>query len=140
MQQSSAPQTWANVFTYLSGILTVVIPLLIKSWVDRKKSSLDNDETSARTELSRLSAQSLALHDNLATGESVGKMLGDLIEAGDTIGELQKRVFRLEQEKIGDDMLRLDLKKALALLAFNNVPFHHAEHPDVKRLIAKLKD
>jgi hypothetical protein len=58
-----------------------------------------------------------------------------LINSGDTIHELQKKIFELEQEKIGEDLMRLDLKKATALLAYNNVRFSDAEHTEVKKMM-----
>lgn len=139
MLESPNPQTWASVFTYVSGLLTVLIPLVIKSWLDRKKSSLEASESQARTKLAEANARSVEIHDAIAAGEGVDKLLTALIKAGDTIHEQQTKIFELEQEKLGEDMMRLDLKKAMALLAYKNIPFCDAEHPEVKKLIEKLK-
>lgn len=87
--------TWANVFTFFSGVSIVLIPLLITRWLDRKKSFVEVRETETRAELNIVSARSTELRDDLATGEGVGRMLGNLIEAGDQLSELQQQVFEL---------------------------------------------
>lgn len=112
-----------------------LIPYLVTTYRTRKKSDLENKEIEARAELARVSARSTEFRDNIAAGEGVGKLLSALIEAGDTIHELQGKNFQLEQDKLGEDMLRLDLKKATALLAYNSIPFHTAEHVEVKKMI-----
>lgn len=140
MLESPNPQSWANVYSFLSGTVTGLIPLLVKTWIDRKRSSVDAAEAEARTQLAKANARSVEFRDAVAAGEGVGKLLTALIDSGDTIHELQGKIFALEQEKLGDDMLRLDLKKALALLAYKNIPFCDAEHPEVKKIVEQLKE
>lgn len=135
MQISPAPNTWTEVFRLILAALIGLIPYLIKTYRERKKSDLENQELEARAELARTTARSTEFRDNIAAGEGVGKLLSALIEAGDTIHELQSKNFRLEQEKLGDDMLRLDLKKATALLAYHSIAFHTAEHVEVRKMI-----
>lgn len=139
MQLSPLPQSWAEARFLLFGAIIGLIPQLIIRWLDRKKSFLDNTETSARAKLAEANAQSVAIRDGIATGEGVSKMLSTLIDAGDTIKELQGRVFELEQNAIGDKIVRLSLKKAKALLDYHGIPFSEADEPGVKKLIEKLK-
>lgn len=140
MQLFSSSSKLPEVFSFLSGVLLVLIPLLVRHWLDRKKRVIEDTEAAARTELTLANARSVEIRDNLAAGEGVGKLLSALIDAGDTIHELQSKNFRLEQDKMGQDMLWLDLQKASALLAYHSIPFHEAEHPAVKKLIEKLAD
>jgi hypothetical protein len=135
MQISPTPTTWAEVFRLLIATSIGLIPFLVTTYRNRKKSDLENKEMEARAELARVNARSTEFRDNLAAGEGVGKLLSALIEAGDTIHELQGKNFRLEQEKLGEDMLRLDLKRATALLAYHSISFHSAEHADVKKMV-----
>lgn len=138
MQNLSSPSTWSEVFRLILATFIGLIPYLITTYRNRKKSRLEEQETAARTELALVNARSVEVRDYLATGEGVGKLLSALIEAGDTIHELQAENFRLEQDKLGQGMLWLDMKKATALLAYHSIEFHTAEHPAVKKLIEKL--
>lgn len=119
----------------LSGTAIGLIPYLVTVYHNRKKSAIDNAEAIARTDLARTNIRSAELRDFVAVSEGAEKLLSSLIKSGDTIHELQKKIFDLEQEKIGDDMLRLDLKKATALLAYNNIRFSEAEHVEVRRMV-----
>lgn len=136
----SIPPLLADILKTFAGTLIGLIPYAVTTYRNRKKSDLDNQEVAARTELTRMNARSLAIRDDLAAGEGVGKLLTALIDAGDTIHDLQTKCFRLEQDKLGIDMLWLDLKKMTALLVYHNVAFHEAEHPGVKKLVEKLRD
>lgn len=127
--------TWASLLQTLVGTLIGLIPYLVTVYRDRKKSAIDNEEAIARTDLTRTNIRSAELRDFVAVSEGAEKLLGTLIKSGDTIHELQKKIFDLEQEKLGDDMLRLDLKKATALLAYNNIRFSEAEHIEVRRMV-----
>lgn len=137
MQLSPLPQTWTEARLLIFGVVIGLIPDLIRRWLDRKKSSLDNTETSARTKLAEANAQSVAIRDGIATGEGVSKMLTTLIDAGDTIKQLQDRVFDLEQENLRFAMTKISLKKAKALLDYHEIPFSEADEPEVKKLIEK---
>jgi len=139
MQLSPLPQTWSEARLLLFGIVLGLIPTLVTRWLDRKKSFLDNSETNARTKLAEANAQSVAIRDGIATGEGVSKMLTTLIEAGDTIKQLQDRVFELEQENLRFGMTKISLKKAKALLDYHEIPFSEADEPQVKKLIEKSK-
>jgi hypothetical protein len=139
MQLSPLPQSWTEVRILIFGVVIGLIPQLITRWLDRKKSSLDHSETSARTKLAEANAQSVAIRDGIATGEGVSKMLTTLIDAGDTIRQLQDRVFDLEQENLRFAMTRISLKKAKALLDYHEIPFSEADQPEVKKLIEKGK-
>lgn len=140
MQNVSSPSTWSEVFRLILATFIGLIPYLITTYRNRKKSALEEQETAARTELAVVNARSVEVRDYLATGEGVGKLLSALIQAGDTIHDLQSENFRLEQDKLGQSMLWLDMKKATALLAYHTIPFHTAEHPAVKKLIEKLAE
>lgn len=135
MQLSPLPQTWSEARLLIFGVLIGLIPTLINRWLDRKKSAIEEAEAEARTDLTRTGIRSAEFRDFVTVSEGAGKLLSSLIQSGDTIHELQKKIFELEQEKLGDDMMRLDLKKATALLAYNNVRFSEAEHAEVKQMI-----
>lgn len=139
MQLSPLPQTWSEARLLIFGILIGLIPQLVTRWLDRKKTSIENKEAEARTDLHRATVDSVVIRDSIATGEGVSKMLSTLIDAGDTIKELQQRVFQLEQEAIGFSITKLSLKKAKALLDFHNIPFSDADEPEIKKLIEKSK-
>lgn len=132
--------TWTSLLQTLIGTLIGLIPYLVTVYRDRKKSAIENAEAIARTDLARTNIRSTELRDFVAVSEGAEKLLSSLIKSGDTIHALQKKIFDLEQEKIGDDMLRLDLKKAAALLAYNNVRFSDAEHPEVRRMIQSFDE
>lgn len=128
----------ADLLKTFAGTLIGLIPYFVTTYRNRKKSAIDEAEALARTKLAEANTRSVEMRDVMAASESMNKMLTSLLESGDTIHELQKKVFDLEQDKLGDDMLRLDLKKATALLAYNNVRFYEAEHPDVRKMIEAL--
>lgn len=136
----SIPPLLADILKTFAGTLIGLIPYVVTTYRNRKKSDLENAEVEARTQLARVNARSLTIRDDLAAGEGVGKLLTSLIDAGDTIHELQIKNFQLEQEKLGVDMLWLDLKKMTALLAYHSIAFHQAEHPGVKKLVERLRD
>lgn len=140
MQLSPLPQTWSEARLLIFGILLGLIPTLVNRWLDRKKSAIEEAEAEARTDLARTNIRSAEFRDFAVVSEGAEKLLSALIQSGDTIHDLQKKIFELEQEKLGDDMLRLDLKKATALLAYNNVRFSEAEHKDVKQMIQILDE
>ena len=132
--------TWTSLLQTLTGTLIWLIHYLVTVYNNRKKSAIENAEAEARTDLARTNIRSAEFRDFVTVSEGAGKLLSSLIQSGDTIHELQKKVFDLEQEKLGDDMLRLDLKKATALLVYNNVRFSEAEHPEVRRMIQALEE
>jgi|ERR1041385_313772 hypothetical protein len=127
--------TWTDLLKYLAGTLVGLIPFAVTTYRNRKKSAIEDAETIARTDLARANIRGAEMRDFAAMSEGAEKLLTTLISSGDTIHELQKKIFDLEQEKLGEDMLRLDLKKAIALLAYNSIPFHAAEHPDVREML-----
>lgn len=133
--QTSSFLTWSSLLQTLVGTLIGLIPYLVTVYRDRKKSAIENAEAIARTDLARTNIRSAEFRDFVTVSEGAGKLLSSLIQSGDTIHELQKKIFDLEQEKIGDDMLRLDLKKATALLVYNNVRFADAEQAEVRQMI-----
>lgn len=133
--QTSLFLTWTGLLQTLLGTLIGLIPYLVSSYRNRRKSFIEDEEALARTDLTRTSIRSAEPRDFLAVSEGAEKLLSALIKSGDTIHDLQRKIFDLEQEKLGDDMLRLDLKKATALLAYNNVRFCDAEHIEVKQMI-----
>lgn len=138
--QTSSFLTWTSLLQTLVGTLIGLIPYLVTVYRDRKKSAIENAEAIARTDLARTNIRSAELRDFVAVSEGAEKLLGTLIKSGDTIHDLQKKIFDLEQEKLGDDMLRLDLKKATALLAYNNIRFAEAEHIEVRRMVQTFDD
>lgn len=140
MQNSPTLLTWPDVLKTLAGTIIGLIPYAVTTYRNRKKSAIEDAEAVARTDLARASTRSTELRDFVAIGEGAEKLLAALIKSGDTIHDLQNKIFKLEQEKLGRDMLRLDLKKAMALLAYNGHRFSEAEHPEVKVLVERLKE
>jgi len=135
MQNSTFSLTWTALLQTLSGTLIGLIPYAVQTYRNRKKSAIEDAEALARTDLTRTNIRSAEIQDFAAVSEGAGKLLTALITSGDTIHELQKKIFDLEQESLGDEMLRLDLKKATALLAYHNIRFAEAEHVEVRRMI-----
>jgi hypothetical protein len=133
------PQIWTGLYSFVSGLLIALIPYAVREYRNRKKSYLEDTETAARTEMTKVNTQSVLLRDNIAIGEGIGKILTDLIEAGDTIRGLQARVFELEQENIRFRMTKLSLKKAMALLAFHEISFSEADQPEIKKLLDRSR-
>lgn len=110
MQISPAWQTLREALPGIIGGLILAIPAYIKLWLDRKKPYLEDRESEARTSLAHTSAQSMAIRDGLATGEGVTKMISSLIETGDTLVDLQKQVFELEQDRLELEMAHIQIK------------------------------
>jgi hypothetical protein len=133
--QTPSLLTWTSLLQTLLGTAIGLIPYAVQTYRNRKKSAIEDAEAIARTDLTRANARSAEMQDFATVSEGAGKLLTALINSGDTIHALQKKVFDMEQEKIGNDMMRLDLKKATALLAYNSVRFSDAEHIEVKRMI-----
>ena len=131
------PQSWSSLYSFISGLLLALIPYTVREYRDRKKSRLEDEETTARTALARANAQSVALRDSVAIGESVGKMLTDLIEAGDMLKEARDRIFDLEQRNIRYELTKLSLKKAKALLDYHQIPFSEADEPEMRKRIER---
>lgn len=127
MLLSPTYQNLREVFLGLLGGLILAIPAYIKLWLDRKKPDVENTEAEARTTLAQASVQSIIIRDGIATGEGVGKMLTSLIEAGDTIGEMTRRIFELEQDQLELKMKRLEVRRLKGLLDANNIPYAKAE-------------
>ncbi len=140
MQNSTFSLTWTGLLQTLVGTFIGLIPYLVQTYKNRKKSAIEDAEAEARTDLTRTNIRSAEMQDFATVSEGAGKLLTALINSGDTIHQLQKKVFDLEQEKLGDDMLRLDLKKATALLAYNNIRFAEAEHIQVRQLVQMLDE
>lgn len=140
MQTSPFSLTWSGLLQALAGTLIGLIPYAVQTYRNRKRSDIEDAETQARTDLTRVNIRSAEFRDFAAMSEGAEKLLTALINSGDTIHELQKKIFDLEQDKLGEDMLRLDLKKATALLAYNNIRFSEAEHAEVRRLVHMLDE
>jgi hypothetical protein len=140
MQNPSFSLTWSGLLQALAGTLIGLIPYAVQTYRNRKRSDIEDAETQARTDLTRVNIRGAEFRDFAAMSEGAEKLLTALINSGDTIHELQKKIFDLEQDKLGEDMLRLDLKKATALLAYNNIRFSEAEHAEVRRLVQMLDE
>lgn len=127
MLQSPTPHTWSD-FTYLIiGTLLGLIPQLISTYRNWKRSGIEDHETEARTDKAVAETRSLRLRDELATGEFVEKALGTLMEASDKIRDQQVRIFDLEQDKIELVMRREEVRRMKALLDLNTIPYSDAD-------------
>jgi hypothetical protein len=131
MQSFSLPHAPPEVYV-LIGTLLGLIPQFITAYRNWKKSDKEEDEAQARAELARVSAQSLEVRDRIATGEGVSKMLSTMIEANDTIRELQVKVFDLEQRALELKMARYEIRKMKGLLDAHSIPYSEADKSKTK--------
>jgi hypothetical protein len=125
----SPSHSWSDLTYLIVGALVGLIPQLISTYRNRKKSDLDNTETEARTEKTLAEARSLRMHDDLATGEGVGKMLDTLIQAGDKIRELQMNIVDMQRNEVDLALAQNDVRKMKALLDLYNISYSEADKP-----------
>lgn len=114
--------TLRELLAFLGG-LVIAIPSWVSVYRNWKKSRIEDDETEARTALARESVHSVRIRDSIAAGEGVGKMLASLIETGETLGELQQKIFDLEQDRIELKMVRKDVKQLKGLLDAHGISY-----------------
>jgi hypothetical protein len=127
LQSSPNPQTWSQFIPFSIGVLTGLIPELVRFALGYKKSHLDNTETGARIERTEAETLSIRLRDDLATGEAVGKMLTTMMSASDKLRSQQERIFELEQDQIELQMKREEVRRMRALLTLNRIPYSEAD-------------
>lgn len=118
----SIPPILADILKILSGALTVLIPYTITTYRNRKKSRLENVESVARIEKTLAEARSLRVHDEIATGEGVGKFLSTMIEAGDQMRELQRRIIQAEADSAAAQLFVNQLNAAARLIICEHHP------------------
>lgn len=111
-----------ELLAFLGG-LALAIPSYVILYRNWKKSRIEEREVEARTHLTLESATSLRLRDDLAAGEGIGKMLASMIETGESLTLLQKRIFDLEQDQIELKLTRLDVKQLKGLLDAHNISY-----------------
>lgn len=111
-----------ELLAFLGG-LALAIPSYVILYRNWKKSCVDEREAEARTHLTLESVSSMRLRDDLATGEGIGKMLTSMIETGESLTELQRRIFELEQDRIELRMARQDIKQLKGLLDAHNISY-----------------
>lgn len=122
---TSSP-TLRELLAFLGGV-AIAIPSYVKAYREWKTSRKVEAKTDAEIELTQESARSLRIRDDLATGEGVGRMLGNLIEMGDKLKELPQMSFELEQAKTRLKLAQHFNKKLKALLDFHEIPFSEAD-------------
>lgn len=127
---TSSP-TLREVLAFLSG-LVIAIPSWISLYRNWKKSRIEEAETKARIDNTQESTTSIRIRDSLAAGEGVGKMLTSLIETGETLSELQKKIFDLEQDRIELRLAQMDVKQLKGLLDAHSIPYSMKDSPEVK--------
>lgn len=132
MDTTSISSSWATVFSFIGGVSTVLIPLLVIRYLDRKKRWIEEREAAARTELALVNTRSVELRDDLAIGEGVGDMLTTLMQAGETISKQQRRIFELEQGEIELIMARADIKILKGLLDAHGISYSEKDLPRTK--------
>lgn len=111
-----------ELLAFLGG-LALAIPSYVILYRNWKKSRIDEREAEARTHLTLESVSSLRLRDDLAAGEGIGKMLTSMIETGENLTLLQRRIFELEQDQIELKLTRLDVKQLKGLLDAHNISY-----------------
>jgi len=127
MLTSPFPQSWRELVYLLIGTLITLIPQLVSSYRNRKKSDLENEETEARAALAQAEARSLQVRDDIATSEGVRHMLSTMIETGDKLREQQQRIFELERDQIALTMKREEVKRMLAFLHMKGYSYADVE-------------
>lgn len=105
------------------GGLALAIPSYVTLYRNWKKSRIEDREAEARTRLTQETTQSIRLRDDLAIGENVGKMLTSMIETGESLSQLQRRMFEMEQDQIELRMARKDIKQLKGLLDAHNISY-----------------
>lgn len=128
--------TLRELLAFLGG-LTLAIPSYLTLYRNWKKSRIDERETEARTHLTLESVSSMRLRDDLAAGEGIGKMLTSMIETGENLTLLQRRIFELEQDQIELKMARKDIKQLKGLLDAHNISY---SEKDLARTMAHLEE
>lgn len=105
------------------GGLALAIPSYITLYRNWKKSRIEEREAEARTRLTQETTHSIRLRDDLAIGENVGKMLTSMIETGESLSQLQRRMFEMEQDQIELKMARKDVKQLKGLLDAHGISY-----------------
>lgn len=114
--------TLRELLAFLSG-LVIAIPSYVILYRNWKKSRIEERESEARTHLTLESVSSMRLRDDLAAGEGIGKMLTSMIETGENLTLLQRRIFELEQDQIELRMAQRDVKQLKGLLDAHNISY-----------------
>lgn len=125
--------TLREVLAFLSGVV-IAIPSWISLYRNWKKSRIEERETEARTHLTLESVTSLRLRDDLAAGEGIGKMLTSMIETGENLSTLQKRIFDLEQDQIELSLARQDIKQMKGLLDAHGISYSEKDNARTREL------
>lgn len=110
-------------FLAFLGGLALAIPSYITLYRNWKRSRIEEREAEARTRLTQETTQSIRLRDDLAIGENVGKMLTSMIETGESLSQLQRRMFEMEQDQIELKMARKDIKQLKGLLDAHSISY-----------------
>lgn len=119
--------TLREVLAFLGG-LVIAIPSWVSAYKSYKKARIEDAEAKARTHLTVESTTSLRLRDELAAGEGIGKMLASMIETGESLSQLQKRMFELEQDQIELSMVRQDVKQLKGLLDAHGISYSEKDN------------
>lgn len=119
----AASPTLRELLAFLGG-LVIAIPSWVSVYRNWKKSRIEEEEARARTAHTQESTASIRVRDSIAAGEGVGRMLASLIETGETLSELQNKIFELEQDRIELKLAQLDVKQLKGLLDAHNIPYH----------------
>lgn len=116
------PPILRELLAFLGG-LALAIPSYVILYRNWKKSRIEERESEARTHLTLESVSSMRLRDDLAAGEGIGKMLTSMIETGENLTLLQRRIFELEQDQIELRMARKDVKQLKGLLDAHGISY-----------------
>lgn len=117
-----SPSILRELLAFLGG-LALAIPSYVILYRNWKKSRIEERESEARTHLTLESVSSMRLRDDLAAGEGIGKMLTSMIETGENLTLLQRRIFELEQDQIELRMARKDVKQLKGLLDAHSISY-----------------
>lgn len=128
--------TLREMLAFLSG-LALAIPSYVTLYRNWKKSRIEEREAEARTQHTIESTASMRLRDDLATGEGIGKMLASMIETGENLSQLQKRMFELEQDQIELTMVRQDVKQLKGLLDAHGISYSEKDNARTAPLASK---
>lgn len=98
MQQSPLPQNWREFIYLVAAVVLTLIPETYRRYANRKKACLEEAEVKARTVLTEAETRSLQIRDGVAISEQVSKMLSTMMDAGDQLQELHRRVIQAEAD------------------------------------------
>lgn len=114
--------TLREVLAFITGLIPA-IPSWVIVYRQWKRTGIEDRKLEAEIDLTEESVVSVRRRDDLATAEGVGKMLASMIETGENLSQLQRRLFDLEQDQIELQLARQDIKQLKGLLDAHGISY-----------------